>query len=453
MLHSKYPDDSFKSENGAIVCTDCGGRPFKPGANNTVNNFETHLRSKSHRSIVINRMEKLGEHKSLFATTMGSGTDINLQKQPPAVFAQKGDHSLAMLRNQYLQALENDVLEKGIRQTLLEGRLHTADKKRQEQIEQLDASLESSEKKVAQTLDQVSVLVTASEERFEAQCRELKEKVVTCDTMSRVQVKEMLERMSGLDSKTTKTIEDITGRLARSDHRNIDQIENMTERVQKFERLSKEQAEQLSDKFKHLNTANKEELRKLSEDFFKKISKLEKVNEKQHGYITDLESQVQLYADELQRYREIHEAFRKATSDQVEAHFEQTAQQAQTVQQESAERFAALELEMTESMKRIEERSVEHLKSMEQQMTEKMKSTETESSKRLRALEKENKAQKEAMERFQAIVPFVIQDGTELRELLQDLETRFVKIAGLQQSTTASPRKVQRGSRKSSGAQ
>jgi hypothetical protein len=179
-LHSKYPNDSFKAENGAIICMDCG-RPFKPSANGSVSNFETHLRSKTHRNTVTERMEKLGGNdfvpQNFFLPSKTMGMDFTVPPQPLTVFAHKGQQSVESLRSQYFSALEREMYEKAIRTTLIEGRLVNAEKANKERFDQIEASLEASEKKITEQLEEMSETVTSSEERCKEQVKEKTNKI------------------------------------------------------------------------------------------------------------------------------------------------------------------------------------------------------------------------------------------------------------------------------------
>jgi hypothetical protein len=212
-------------------------RLFKPGGNNSVSNFETHLRSKTHRNSVTERMEKLGSNdfgpQNFFLPGKTMGMEFTIPPQPLTVFAQKGQQSVESLRSQYFTALEREVCEKAIRTTLVEGRLLNAEKTNKERFEQIDASLEASDKKITEQLEEMSEVVTSSEERCKEQVLEVKERLASSESSSKDQQDQfidMVARVTSTEEKCNSRLDDMTRRLTRSDHRNINHLKKLQER-------------------------------------------------------------------------------------------------------------------------------------------------------------------------------------------------------------------------------
>jgi len=355
-MRLKYPDDAFETDNGFMKCLDCEGRKFKPSWNNAINNFETHLKGKAHRSNVTHRLEKFKDQESFFQSKM-IGLDFNIPQQPTMVFAHKGQQNLSAFRNQYLAALENDATSKEIRLTFLESRIAELAKRNNDHLEQVDATLEAAERKTTGELDCIK-------EQF-------RDQVNSSEERTKDELKCMGEKVKSSDEKCTSGLDGMTSRLARSDHRNIDQIETIGERLDESDKRSQKRSNELGQKIKDL----------------------ESKNARKDGWIIDLELQLQVHTeelqrhtDELQRQQESEEAFRKAISDQMEAHLQQTDKRMKAIEKASEERFLGLELQSEE---------------------------------RIKALEKKNAAQQEEIDKLKGVIPIIFEDAQELREFVQ----------------------------------
>jgi chromosome segregation ATPase len=152
--------------------------------------------------------------------------------------------------------------------------------------------------------------------------------------------------------------------------------------------------------------ATKEQIDQLVE----RVVTSEEMLKQQEGIIDDLESKSQLYAEEIQRSRESEESFRKAVSDQMEAHFEQTAKRAALLEAQSAERVMGIEMMMVERMK--------------------------ESEKKMKRLKEDNEYQEEVIVRLEKVIPALMQEMQELRQYAQDFETRLAAVTRVKEESS-----------------
>jgi hypothetical protein len=319
----------------------------------------------------------------------------------------------------------------------------------------------------------------------------VKERLASSESRSKDQQDQfidMVARVTSTEERCNSKLDDMTGRLARSDHRNIHQLEKLQERfdvsvqeskdrlqrselasytqfhkltslvedsklrLEESERTSKEQIDQLSEQItdselelkdslrnseqklevsiyalkvqlEQTEQASKEEIDQLLE----RVVASEEMLKQQEGIIDDLESKSQLYADEIQRSRESGESFRKALSDQMEAHFEQTAKRAALFEAQTAERLKGIELMMVERMKESEK---------------KMKETE----KRMKTLKEDNEYQEEVIVRLEKVIPALMQEMQELREYAKDFETRLAAVTRVKEESPFMFSKVRKSS-------
>ena len=460
-----------------------------------MSNFETHLRSKTHRNIVTERMEKLGSNdfvpQNFFLPGKTMGMDFSIPSQPLTVFAHKGQQSVESLRTQYLTALEREVYEKAIRTTLVEGRLLNAEKTNKERFEQIDASLEASEKKITEQLEEMSETVTSSEERCKEQVQEVKERLAFSESRNRDQQDQfidMVARVTSTEEKCNSGLDDMTGRLARSDHRNIDQLEKLQERVdesvqeskdrlqrselelqtqfhkltslakdsklrlEESERTSKEQIDQLSQQITSSELELKDRLRnseqKLEVSIYTLKVQLEQSEQASKEEIDQLLERVvaseemlkqqEGIIDDLESKSQLYADEIQRSRETEESFRKAIADQMEAHFEQTAKRAALLEAQSAERVKGIELMVVERMKESEK----KIKDTE----KRMKRLKEDNEYQEEVIVRLEKVIPALIQEMQELREYAQDFETRLAAVTRVKEESPFLFSKVRRSS-------
>ncbi|CZR62088.1 uncharacterized protein PAC_11985 [Phialocephala subalpina] len=428
MLRPRYPDDLFEAQNGMIQCLDCR-RPFKP-ANNGVSNFDTHLRSKTHRACVSERLRNMSTYQHTLPSTKMIDVDLNFQQAPLTVFANKQqERSVKDIANELFSKLDGDTGMTSIRLSMIDSRLAAMNNKVNEQRGHFDKVLESSQKcnkDMKEKLNMLSDVIKSTEEKCENQVRDFVKQVETSDFKNGEQLRTMSRRMMDLEGRCETKLSETNTRIARYNQRTLDQYDSTNERITKSELESKTKLEQLSSQINQLVKKNKSQdeliakldeviakfqsqaeenrkdvqgLQEQSQELEVRIKELERENKGQEDEIQDLLAQTQLHTEELQRQRDSEENFMKTIRDQMQAHFEQTDR---TIKKLSTENEDRMEL-------------------MEQQMFNRIKAIEDHSSKKIRSLEKKYVEQKENIDRFEIVVPTILEDARARDEYLDEL--------------------------------
>ncbi|KAF8857222.1 hypothetical protein BDZ45DRAFT_726860 [Acephala macrosclerotiorum] len=425
ILRSRYPDDTFKADNGMIKCLDCG-RDFKPSSNCNVSNFENHLKSKAHKVVVIKNRETGKPSSSTYQEFLPSKKMFDFefadQQMPYHVFALQGEQDLASKRNSYLAALETESHKKSIRLSFLEKKLLDAEKQHAEQRDHFDKVLETSDKTNKDTKEKFNILsdvVKSTEEKCETKFREVFKRVEKSESKNGEHLRVMSQRMIDFEGRCDTKLGETNTRIARYNQRALDQHDSTNERIIKSELESEAKLAQLSRQIEELVEKNKSQdeliaklqsqdeehtkdvqgLQEQSQELEAEIKELERENKGQEDEIQDLLAQTQLHTEELQRQRDSEESFMKTIRDQMQAYFEQTDR----------------------TIRKLTSENQERTKSIEQQMLNRIKAIEDQSSKKIRSLEKKYSEQKESIECFEAVIPTILDDARARDEYVDEL--------------------------------
>ncbi|KUJ16903.1 uncharacterized protein LY89DRAFT_782148 [Mollisia scopiformis] len=409
-LRSRYADDTFEAENGMIKCSDCG-RDFKP-ANNGVSNFETHLRSKGHRALVAKRIEcGLTYQQSL--RTKKFDIDYSEQQIPYMVFAQKSQQTLADLRTKYFTAIEGDTHTQSIRLSFLERRLVEADERNVKQREHFEKVVETSERSSKDTKDKFNLLsevLKSTETKCETKIRDVTDRLDSSESKNAELLKSMKQQIVAFQDSCEKKLDETNTRIAKNLHNLI-----------KSELVSRTKLEQLASQISQLFEINK------SQD--EEIAKLRSQAEEQKNVVQNLHSQLEeakkIQEENMQRQCDSDQSFRKTITDQMEAHLQHT------------ERCS----------KKLAAENQAGMKSMERFMSDRIKSTEAQCSKKFRSLEKKNTEQSSKIERFEHVIPVILDDAQNMREYMEELGNN---IAAETDAAQSSSDEVRRDGRKTS---
>ncbi|KAF4628121.1 hypothetical protein G7Y89_g10035 [Cudoniella acicularis] len=204
-LRQKYPDALIEPEGEIMKCLDCDDKTFKPSGKRSITNFENHLKSKSHKVNVEQRLEKQRQ-TNIFMPTTDSSIDFNLQAQQPIqVFAvQDGGRSDIMTGMKIIMGgMEKEKYQHSVQLHGLQSQYLDLNKKYTAQVEHTTEILDSARR---------------SDEKF----------------------KEIHENHIAFTAKQSKELSEVESRLSRQDVRVTDKLTVMEKRVGKFEESREE---------------------------------------------------------------------------------------------------------------------------------------------------------------------------------------------------------------------
>jgi len=417
-LRPKYPSDLFEADHDSIKCLDCD-RLFKFGKG--VNNFETHLRSKTHRTAVDSRLEKQRQADTFMSTTdtfmpTSKTIDFEMTAEPLMVYAQSHS-SLDQARNRYFAELERKTNSSDFWIYSMQKRLsnletnYKSHAEQQSEILEISKSVDGKYQAVSDAnaslreeqknqFAQLKYRLSESEETQEHKNRKTEERFETFEEKQSNRVIALQCKLKDFEEHSEDQLKENAKRIARAERRHKEEFEDIRNTLVTLEEDKKKQLDQISEQNKkeldQMMEPNKQQLAEMSE----KLDKLEVLTKTQESTITDLEFQVQLHAEELQRHRDNEEILQQNLSAQMTVQAEQTDCR----------------------LKAIEEASEERLERFERQLLERMRSVDKQKSERIRSVEKENSELRINMERFENVMPALFEEFRALREIVGVVE-------------------------------
>ena len=400
-LRDKYPDSSFETDHGNIKCLDCD-KSLKATFHGLVTHERSKAHQNNIKEKRANPVFKQAAFKDAMMfpppKAMDLGIDFSISQQPLAVYAQKAAQNLASTREQYLKALENENQTGSIRMSFLESRQEKADKLNMAKIERLKEGLDAVGEKVKTLEHDVTEKVEGSEDKTRIQLLEVQERIDMAEGKNEEQLKSMESRIKETSEYCNVELEKMLTSLAKSDHRNVDRIDDLKTDLRKLDEGMEEQLCALKAKIidlEGLNTESQREdleasIRELESSDLKsrnlrakmearlndiensiresdklclslvaqivdlqtsqeqskaatshlhsRIEELEKANAQKEEEVHDLEANLQMLSEDLQRQREGNLQYQKTIKDQIEAHFQFTEKRERNAEEAAAER-------------------------------------------------------------------------------------------------------------------
>ncbi|KAH6717073.1 hypothetical protein BKA61DRAFT_654336 [Leptodontidium sp. MPI-SDFR-AT-0119] len=350
----------------------------------------------------------------LSSKTKDFGMDFNIPQQPIAVFANKTTptSSVAALGAQFFAAIDADTHTKTMKLSFLEARQNNAEQKANERIEKLDASIEASNEKIQGLSGEVTEKVEASEDRLRSEIQEINERLDSTQSRNDEQLKELETRIAETSEDCEVRLDKLFTTMAKSDHRNIENIDDLKALLRKSDEASEKQLSNLQAKIvdlEQLNTGSQryeietsireleafdletrhlralmesrldaidqavreskehraaleaqikelqtshQEARTLISELQTRIDAFEQANTCKEEEFHDLEVNIQVHTEDIQRQRDSNLSYQKTIKDQIEAHFQHTEKSANSAQKAALKR----EEEALEREKALEER-------------------------------------------------------------------------------------------------
>ncbi|KAG4428258.1 hypothetical protein IFR05_016264, partial [Cadophora sp. M221] len=361
--------------------------------------------------------------------------DFNIPQQPIAVFANKTTptSSVAVLGAQFFAAIDADTHTKAMKLSFLEDRQRNAEQKTNEQIEKLDANIQASNEKIQGLSEEVTEKVKASEDRLRSEIQEANDRLDSTESRNDEQLKGMETRISKTSEDCEVKLDKLFTTLAKSDHRNIENIDDMKALLRKSDEVSGKQLSQLQTKvmdleqlnsgsqhdeivtsIRDLEAANLEirhiraimetrldaidqavresnehrtalearikelhashqEMETLNSQLQTRIEALEQASALKYDEFHDLELNIQMHTEDIQRQRESNLSYQKSIKDQIEAHSQHTEKSANSAEkaalkreQEALERERALE----ERLERMFEKKIAKMEKVHEEERE-----------------------------------------------------------------------------------
>ena len=350
-----------------MKCLDCEGKEFKPAGNQSLHGVMTHLRSKTHQANAARRQEKLGPSDCYFPATMPA-IDFNMAQAPLMVFAnQRPDVSqtLESLFGAIGRSIQNEVSQKDIRTSLMEGRLQEADKQRKQQQERIDASLAALKKQNADLAGQqalVSKSLTATKVKYEELSQEIGDRVKSFEGQSKEYLENVEASWTSSETECREQLKRMEELLDRNDLRNMKKIDKIAGSVEESQKSFEELDSKLMDEIKDLKDINEGQNVMIDESekqLNKKTKHLQDLIESQNDQIQALQSQVRESTEEA-KYQQTAEA-QSNEIHTLKSAMEESSDQLQSSKEiinAHSEKISNLELQLAEKMrlftKRIE---------------------------------------------------------------------------------------------------
>lgn len=387
----------FDPDHDHINCLDCD-RPFKIIPNGNLNNFETHLRSKSHRAIVDARIDKQRQ-SGTFVPTTTKAIDFEMPSAPLMVFNQKPSLSFSQALAHLSAAWQADESMNIMSNDSIKQRLSHLESNHSSHAKQLGELLEIS-KNAEEKYQSMSKANASIEERQRQQFTTLEQQLSESSQARENAAHKAEARFETFEEKQANRVHRLDSKLKEVEENSQDQLKELRIRNARGEKRHKEDFEDIRDilgksneenkKLKEMIEQTKEQLSQMSE----RVQKTEALVQTQETTITDLESQSQVHNEELQRFRENEETTRRNLTAQMTIHFEQTDARIKAIEQASEERFAQFERDLMVRMGNANRVNKERIKS----------------------LAKENAEMKTGLQRIEAVMPELFKNVFELQE-------------------------------------
>ncbi|KAK0102003.1 hypothetical protein ONS96_005971 [Cadophora gregata f. sp. sojae] len=489
-LRDKYPDSKFDTDNGMIKCLDCD-RSLKPTFHGVETHVRGKAHQNNIKEKISNPVSKQMAFKdtTLFPPkAMDLGIDFNIPQQPLAVYAQRAAQNLAATRAQYLSALENENHAGSIRMSVLESRQEKAEKQNTANMEKLKSSVVTSEEKVKTLSQDVTEKLGASEQRTRTQLLEVKKRLESVEEKNDGQLKSIEARIEKTAEDCEFRIDKLFTSVAKSDHRNIDNIDDLKANLRKLDEGTEEQLSELRAKIMDLEGMNSasqrddleasirelensdlesrsihakmesrlndiehsiretenhvfavearlsdlqishEQVKITHSELQVRIEELEGANAHKEEAIHDLEANLQMLTEDLQRQRDGNLHYQKTIKDQVEAHFlfmEISNRDAAKATAKREEETKERERVMEERLMNIFERRLERIERKNEEEREA-------SNKKIQRLREKNRELQGELGELQArVVPLIFEDAQDMKEKLIGVEEKVEALEGL----------------------
>jgi hypothetical protein len=309
----------------------------------------------------------------------------------------------------------------------LEGRLGVSDSRNQQQIDSMEQRLTKSDNKYFEVMGRLA----SFEQNSKQEAEELANRVDTLEERNQELVDGVLaqitaqvsESETGQRERTEGLLEQVASQVSDSEKRQKEQLQEIIHRAAASEGVPKDQMDSLAKELSSSQQYTKETLISIMHRI------LEKANETQCESINDLESQLQIHADELQRQRDSEEALRQSHFAQMDVHFNQ-----------SAERMQKLEKEIKDRIQAAESARDTRIKELEKEISERIQVVRSAGDARIKELEEVSEERERRINGYNEIFPLLFNQINELIETVECLR----ESVRTQKSRSRSPKPLVR---------